>query len=413
MRGVFTGFLGVLADAWQEVRVHRTRVLLSLVGVAVAVCSLTTVVALGAIVQQATAEMSERQSGRPASVYVSAYRQDGGQIDDSTMQNAWEQVKERYGITYATRIVYEEVRVDSPVGVVAVGTQGVDQPYGEMRRLRMLEGEWFTPEDTRMLAPRAVVNEVLWNSLGRPDLRLHPAVSLGGLDGTTAVVVGVVPSPSWDENPSMFMLADQLADYRRAQAGPAVSDPSMQVPAQYEMWLPPEEWEALAAAIKRDVAAALGEGVEVAVDRQDAAYYGNDSFLVVQLIISGIAVLVLLLGALGLVNIALVTVKQRVREIGIRRSFGATAGRVFFAVMMESVVATVVAGFAGVAAAVLLVQSGYVRDFLGQGIVTDFPPFPVDAALLGLAAATAVGALAGLLPALFAVRVRVIDAIRY
>ena len=45
---------------------------------------------------------------------------------------------------------------------------------------------------------------------------------------------------------------------------------------------------------------------------------------------------VILLGALGLVNIALVTVKQRVREIGIRRSFGATAGRVFFAVMMES-----------------------------------------------------------------------------
>lgn len=65
------------------------------------------------------------------------------------------------------------------------------------------------------------------------------------------------------------------------------------------------------------------------------------------------------------------------QEIGIRRSFGATAGRVFVAVMMESVVATVAAG------------------------------------VLGLAAATFVGALAGLTPALVAVRVKVIDAIRY
>ena len=72
MNRLLTGFVGALAEAWQEVRIHRTRVLLSLVGVAVAVCSLTTVVALGGIMQQATTELSERQSGRPASVWLNA-----------------------------------------------------------------------------------------------------------------------------------------------------------------------------------------------------------------------------------------------------------------------------------------------------------------------------------------------------
>ena len=119
-----------------------------------------------------------------------------------------------------------------------------------------------------------------------------------------------------------------------------------------------------------------------------------------------------MLGALGLVNISLVTVRQRIREIGIRRSFGATASRVFFAVMMESVVATVVAGAVGVFVAVLIVQAPMVRDFVASGL-TDVPAFPVEAALLGLAAAAGVGALAGLLPALVAVRVKVIDAIRF
>lgn len=125
----------------------------------------------------------------------------------------------------------------------------------------------------------------------------------------------------------------------------------------------------------RDLAA-LGEGTEVNISRQDWASYGDDPFLVTKTVVIGIAVLVLLLGALGLVNIALVTVKQRVREIGIRRSFGATAGRVFFAVMMESVVATVVAGAVGVMASILIVQSPWLRDQIGQGMVSDFPPSP-------------------------------------
>ncbi|RKT33264.1 putative ABC transport system permease protein [Microbacterium sp. AG1240] len=417
MNRLFTGLVGALAEAWQEVRIHRTRVLLSLVGVAVAVCSLTTVVALGGIMQQATTELSERQSGRPASVWLNAYRNDGQAVDTATLDAAWETATARYGISYASRNTSTQLPVDSPAGVVQVGTQGVDQPYGEMHRVRMLEGEWFSAETAAMLAPRVVVNEYFWNTLGRPDLAQHPTLSLGGFEGTVAVIVGVTPSPAWDTYPSMYMLADQLGAYRAADAvagtGAGPVDPYAGSSAQYEMWLPPENWEELSDLVTRDVSSDLGEGTNVDVYRQDAAYYGNDSFAVVQLVVAGIAVLVLLLGALGLVNIALVTVKQRVREIGIRRSFGATAGRVFFAVMMESVVATVVAGVAGVAVAILIVQSPWVRDLIGQGLIEDFPPFPVDAAVLGLVAASAVGALAGLLPALVAVRVKVIDAIRY
>jgi len=53
-----------------------------------------------------------------------------------------------------------------------------------------------------------------------------------------------------------------------------------------------------------------------------------------------------------------------------------------------------------------------VREMVGQG-VQDLPAFPIEAAVVGLAASAVVGALAGLLPALVAVRVKVIDAIRY
>jgi putative ABC transport system permease protein len=184
-------------------------------------------------------------------------------------------------------------------------------------------------------------------------------------------------------------------------------------PPVYEAWVPPLLSDDLSTALKRDISAALGDGATVDVNRQDYASFDGDPYLSVKLMVGAVAGLVLLLGALGLVNIALVTLGQRIREIGIRRSFGATAGRVFFSVMMESVVATIVAGVVGVIAAVLIVTNSFVQDFIGQGQITDFPPFPVEAAVLGLVAAVTVGALAGLLPALVAVRVKVIDAIRY
>ncbi len=429
--GAVTSMVGALLEAWQEVRVHRTRVLLSLVGVAVAVCSLTTVVALGAIVQQATQELSERQSGRPASLSVSAYRTDGGELTAPQIDAAWNEVVERYGITYASRALPLQQAVPFPDGIVQVATQAVDQPYGEMHRVQMREGEWFTDLDAQQLAPRIIVSEIFWDRMGRPPLETHPVVALGGQGvpnaasgipsgGVRAVVVGVTPVASWETEPTMFMLNDQLQAMQKATAGERgeaaaspndpYGGPSM---PQYEMWVPPEIADQLTEVVKRDLRAALGAGVEVTADRRDWATYGDDPFLVTKMVVIGIAVLVLLLGALGLVNIALVTVKQRVREIGIRRSFGATASRVFFAVMLESVVATVVAGAAGVIVSILVVQSPIVREVIGQGMVTDFPPFPVDAAVTGLVAATVVGAIAGLLPALVAVRVKVIDAIRY
>jgi putative ABC transport system permease protein len=154
-------------------------------------------------------------------------------------------------------------------------------------------------------------------------------------------------------------------------------------------------------------------GLQVDAHRDDyMAWGGEDPIGPIKWVIIGIAGIILLLGALSLLNIALVTIKQRIREIGIRRSFGATTGRVFFSVMMESVVATVVAGVIGVLLAVAAVKNPLVEKYVLQGI-DDVPPFPLSAAFLGLAVALAVGTLAGILPAMIAARVKIIDAIRF
>ena len=68
-----TGLVGAVAEAWGEVRVHKSRVVLSLIGVFFAVLAMTTVTALGQMTAQAAQEQNERYGGRPATLAVQPY----------------------------------------------------------------------------------------------------------------------------------------------------------------------------------------------------------------------------------------------------------------------------------------------------------------------------------------------------
>ena len=402
-----SGLIAAIVEAWSELKINKTRVMLSLIGVAVAVCAITVVVGAGGLVTQVQVESSERSSGRPAMLSVSAYDMTAQQpAPAEVMEPAFTQVVERYKVAYSSRSTYIEQRVQLPTGVQTIYGSAVDPDYGTMHRVQLVEGRWFGDSDVGRLAPSIVVNQKLWSLLGSPDLATHPTLELEGETPLTGVIIGVTPSSLEYSSPEAIMLFDTWKQ---------VAPPELQAQngATYELWVPPEIADQLLSVLQRDLPGDVGEGYETYVNRNDyLAYSDGDPLFALKAVIAGVAGLVLLLGALGLVNISLVTVRQRIREIGIRRSFGATAGRVFFSVMMESIVATVAAGVIGVAVAVFIVQNPWVQDQLASGVI-DRPPFPIAAAILGLVASAVVGALAGLLPALVAVRVKVIDAIRY
>jgi putative ABC transport system permease protein len=411
MAGLWAAFVGAVVEAWAELRIHKTQVLLSLIGVGVAVAALTGVVAAGSIATQATVEGFERQTGRPASIGMYAYNpMTGEQPSKAELDAAFATAMERYGVTYVNRTTWGGFRVQFPDGVLDIQALGVDQPYAVMHRLAIEQGSWFTERDTLRLAPAVVVSEEVWERLGSPDLRLDPTIGIVTPTGTvSAIIIGITPKQSLD---GTFLQAYMLNDDYERFAPP--QDPNFPQLPNYEAWVPPEAADQLIPILQRDLAAALGTDWQVDVQRQDYLAWeaSGDPLLIPKVVVTGIAILVMALGALGLLNIALVSVRHRIREIGIRRAFGATAGRVFFSVMMESVVATFVAGLAGVLLAILLIRNPITESYLSL-YIQDIPGFPLEAALIGLGAATLVGALAGLLPALVAVRVKVIDAIRY
>ena len=394
-----SGIVGTLVEAWAELRIHKTRILLALIGVALSVAALTTVVGLGNMVRESIAQDNEAESGRPATLSVSMYSVDGSTPDPALATAAYREMTERYAVEYSSMVYSTTVPFQLSNGVTQTQATVVDADYEVMRRVPMVQGTWFTAADAQRLAPAVVINEAFHASLGSPDLSSHPMLTISRDQEISAVVVGVSRDRYDGEYPQAFMLSEA---YDRLGMEPA--NPSM------ELWVPEELSDSLAAVISADLTAQF-PGMQVDAYRRDYAAFG-DPFGGLQWAVGGIAGMVMLLGAVGLLNISMVTVKYRVREIGIRRSFGATSGRIFFGVMLESVVATFVAGVLGVMAAVAVVKLPVVQQAVASGL-TELPPFPLEAALIGLGAATAVGALAGLIPAWVAVRVKVIDAIRY
>ncbi|GAB4067701.1 hypothetical protein GCM10028777_24480 [Angustibacter speluncae] len=392
-----TGWAGSLFEAWDEVRVHRARVVLSLVGVVLAVFAMTVVTAAGFLLRQIVLEQTERFAGRDTTVNISAYPMgDGTDAGAATAdpRRLYESLVARYGIEYSSQVRYGQLTTD-PLTGQGVQVVAVDADYAVIHRIGTESGRWLADGDGERLLPAVVANEQLVELVGTQDRSPPYQVQVPGSE-QTVLVVGTVQRDEW--SPALWT---DLAG--GASLGVGADGGSL------EVWVPPDQTDRL---VQEVPALARADGLQADV------FPATDPTLttvltVIQLIILGLSLFALFLGSLGVLNVGVVTVRQRVREIGVRRALGASSSRIFAAVMLESVVATALAGLVGIALAVAVVSNAPLELLPPDLAISDDPPFPWQAAVQAFVAATAVGALAGLVPAVMAVRVKVIDAIRY
>ena len=129
-------------------------------------------------------------------------------------------------------------------------------------------------------------------------------------------------------------------------------------------------------------------------------------------VLSGIVGISLLVGGIGIMNIMLVSVTERTREIGIAKALGAPRGFVLFQFLIEAVMLALIGGAIGVA-------FGFAAAYvLGVSISAGVPSFPTPfvpwwSVAGALAFSTLVGVVFGLLPATKAANLAPIEALRY
>ena len=119
----------------------------------------------------------------------------------------------------------------------------------------------------------------------------------------------------------------------------------------------------------------------------------------------------LLAGAIGVSNIMMVTVKERTTEIGIRRAIGATPSNILSQIITESILLTIVAGMMGILFAVFVLEMLELANTT-DGILTARFQISIWAAIAALILLSILGVLAGLAPALRAMSIKPVDAMR-
>lgn len=137
-------------------------------------------------------------------------------------------------------------------------------------------------------------------------------------------------------------------------------------------------------------------------------------FLGIKILIWIVGIGTLLSGVVGVSNIMLVTIKERTREIGVRRALGAKPGIIIRQVMAESLLLTVLAGIVGliIGVAIMAVVAEVFVTVPSEDVMFLDPQIGFGAAIAATVIIVLSGLLAGVLPATRAIQIKAIDAIR-
>ena len=176
-----------------------------------------------------------------------------------------------------------------------------------------------------------------------------------------------------------------------------------------------------AAQVESNVRAVLADRHNVSPqdDQAIGSFDAADQFNKVQSLFQGIrgfvwfvGTLTLLAGVLGVSNILLIIVKERTREIGVRKALGATPGSIVLLIVQEAITLTTLAGYAGLVAGVAVLEgvSRYLESLPTAPISK--PEVDLNAALVAAGVLIVAGAIAGIVPARHAAGVPPVEALR-
>jgi putative ABC transport system permease protein len=288
---------------------------------------------------------------------------------------------------------------------------GVTPDYAQVRRYSLTEGEFINQEE--MLGQASVVllgSDVADKLFGRQDGLVGETVRI---EGQPFRVIGVLQS----KGGSGFSNADNqvLVPFSTAQARLIRHSTTDQVDLLLVEAISPKA----VPAASDEVAQILRARHRTAIGADDFSILTQQDFLttastitnVLTIFLGGVAAISLLVGGIGIMNIMLVSVTERTREIGLRKAVGAHKADIMIQFLAESSVLSLIGGVIGIILGYTIAFGVAQIAKANNAAIT--PSIGIDITLIATLFSTAVGLFFGLYPANRAASLEPVEALRY
>jgi putative ABC transport system permease protein len=291
----------------------------------------------------------------------------------------------------------------------ATTVQGVTPDFMTIRDYTMLSGQFFTNQDVDAAAKVAVLGEtVVQNLFGNND----PTGQVAIIKNVPFTVVGVLTpkgqSPSGQDQDDIILLPISTAKQKVLGANKAnakaVSTLTVQAIGPAAMDQAQQEMEALLRERHRILA---GQDDDFTIRNLTEVFAAQESSAqVMSILLGAIASVSLIVGGIGIMNIMLVSVTERTREIGLRQAVGAKTRDILSQFLVEAVTLSLLGGVIGIV--IGLAASALISHFAQWS--TQVSPLSV---LMAFLFSALVGVFFGYYPARKAALLDPIDALRY
>ncbi len=435
----FWGFgLMIMAAAIQAIRRNMMRSALTMLGVFIGVAALIAMVAVGEGANEAVRKQIERLGTNlvvvlPGARMSGGMRAGSGSASTLTTTDAQAILRETTAVSEISYLIRQSGQVQAGNQNWSTQIQGISANYPPMTNWRIVAGREISPDDEASAALVAVIGQTVSKQLfGESQI---PIGALIQVKGVPLRVIGLLESKGQtsfgQDQDDLLMIPFTTAE--RKVLGVAAPSQS-QTPLNWIYPSPPNPYGLtphlagyvnqiyVQAVNQSDVQPAIAEVTKILARRHrikpgddndfsvrnlsQIAETAESSSRIMALLLAAVASISLVVGGIGIMNILLVSVTERTREIGLRMAIGARRVHVLLQFLAEAVFLSVTGGVAGIIMGVAF--SAAISYFAGWST-----PISASAIAGGFFFSAAVGIFFGYYPARKAARLDPIEALRY
>jgi putative ABC transport system permease protein len=388
----------LLRLAISRLRTSRLRAALTMLGVVIGVASVVALVGVG---QGTTANITSRLSALGTNL-LTVSPTGRSSTSPLTLEDAG-----AIATVDGVAAVAPELQTSLPIvaGTRSTTTSviGTSAAYAQVRAYDVWQGTFLTDALTAQALRVAVLGATTASDLGLDATSIGSTIQVGGLPFT---VIGILQPKggSGFQNPDDEILVPLAVVRKYFVSGDSIRTIGVSVATDDQMT---EATNAITALLRDRHELAATDAADFQVFNQTQLLDAASSIsATLTLLLGGIASISLIVGGIGIMNIMLVSVRERTREIGIRKAVGARGRDILAQFLIEALTLSLLGGLIGIVLG--LGVSALIGQIAGWGF--QFNPTTVAAAVVF---SLAVGVVFGVWPARMAARLDPITALRY